>query len=101
MLLGSECTEPALGAEGKVMEVAVGGAVGTELRPLGCRGLRGAAPASLRAKGCWSPAHLGAQNQKAGNREVNPYKLPAITALIQKDVGLNAHRGIHRTVVFW
>lgn len=50
-------TEQALGAQGKVMEVAVGGAVGTELWPLSCRELRDTASASLPAKGCWSSAH--------------------------------------------
>lgn len=38
VVLGSECTERGSGSQGKAMEVAVGGAVGTELRPLGCRG---------------------------------------------------------------
>lgn len=62
-----------MGAQGKLMEVAVGGAVGTELRPLGCRGLRGTrdSPGKGLLELCTS-AHLGAQNRKAGKTEVTP-----------------------------
>lgn len=55
------------------MEVAVGGAVGTELRPLSCRGLHKAAPSSLPEKDCWSSAHQhtwGLKIRRLGKREI-------------------------------
>lgn len=90
-----------MGAQGKLMEVAVGGAVGTELRPLGCRGLHDAVPAvsRQRAAGDLHISTPGGSKPEGWKEESYPIENSEQLQLLYRNVGQNAHRGIHRTVV--